>query len=216
MIKLSEAGKMPCKSFSLQAIETCPGMFLPSGEVKAVCSKCYATRGNYLYPVVKNARKENLQETYKSDFALNLVEIIKKEKSKFFRWFDSGDIYSNNFLIDVFAVCLNTPKVQHWIPTKSRELFDQKTWETLESLPNVRVRFSSDSINGDFEPFHGSTVIQKNMVDSKQSNLFKPPQFSNEEPGKVYTCPAGKQGGKCNACRACWSKKIEVVAYVLH
>ena len=34
MIKLSQAGKMPCKSFSIPAGKTCPGMFedKPSGK----------------------------------------------------------------------------------------------------------------------------------------------------------------------------------------
>jgi len=209
MIKLSQAGKMPCKSFSLNAVQTCPGRLLPDGKVKDVCKGCYAIKGMYTFPVVKAVREENLRETYKPDFVLNLIDLIKKENKRFFRWFDSGDVYSDKFLSKIYEICRKTPHVKHWIPTQSRELFNQDTWKKLESLPNVRVRFSSDSTEGVFKQKHGSTVI-------REIGLFTKDHFSNDNPRHIFTCPSSKQEGKCQACRACWSKKIDVVAYIYH
>jgi hypothetical protein len=72
----------------------------------------------------------------------------------------------------------------------------------MENLPNVAVRYSSDSREGERLDFGlNSTIIQ-----SKDD--FIP------EPG--YTlCRAGERGGKCGTCRACWSK-VETVAYIHH
>jgi hypothetical protein len=203
MIKLSKAGKMPCKSFSLQAITTCPGMYIAgTKQVKDVCKGCYATKGMYRFPVVKAARDSNLDATKDDRFVPEMVAMIEKEKSEYFRWFDSGDIYSAEFLEKVYQVCFDTPNVKHWIPTKSRELFNQVTWAALEQLPNVTVRYSSPSIDGDYTPDHGSTVVK--AADHFPAN------------GEVYTCPSSTQDGKCADCRACWNKGVKVVAYVYH
>lgn len=206
MIKLSSPGKMPCKSFSLQAVETCPGMFLPSGEVKDICKGCYATKRAYTWKDAKRVREDNFEETKKPTFVADLVSLILRQKKKYFRWFDSGDIYSNDFLDKVYTVCKLTPEIKHWVPTKSRDLFDQETWKKLESLPNVRVRFSSDSISGEYSKEHGSAVI-------KNAELV----FEDIKPSKkLFPCPSSRQEGKCLNCRACWSKKIDVVVYKYH
>ena len=50
MIKLSKASKMPCRSWSLQAIDTCPASIGSDGELVDACKGCYATTGNYNFP----------------------------------------------------------------------------------------------------------------------------------------------------------------------
>jgi hypothetical protein len=209
VIKLTKASKMPCKSFALQAMETCPGALDVQGEVKPVCQSCYAMKGTYVYPVVKASRASNLEETKKDSFVPDMVDLLYKQKGNYFRWFDSGDIYSNKMLYKVYSICRQTPHIKHWIPTKSRELFNQVKWECLEALPNVKVRYSSDSIEGNYGPSHGSTVVQK--TDHRTKDRFK--LTSSKE---VYLCPSSNQDGKCGSCRACWSKKIKVIAYVKH
>ena len=212
MIKLSKAGKMPCKSFSLQARETCPGSVFPDGTLKPVCASCYAMKGRYTFQNVKDARSNNYEETLKESFVPDMVELINEQKSKYFRWFDSGDVYSEQFLHKILLICEQTPKVKHWIPTQSRELFNhiffgnsQSLWETLESLPNVKVRYSSPSITGkySFADGHGSTVSQTYDENHIQSRLR-------------FQCPSSVQDGQCKSCRACWSKKIRVINYIFH
>jgi len=151
-------------------------------------------------PVVKAVREHNLLVTKQLDntFASSMVEQLRK--AKYFRWFDSGDIYSNKLLSEIYWICLKTPHVKHWIPTKSRELFNQNTWDRLESLPNVTVRYSSPSIIGTYEEKHGSTV--SSVIKKSTKDLFY--------------CPASKQKGKCNDCRACWNKNLKVVSYLKH
>ena len=208
MVKLSKAGKMPCKSFSLQALDTCPGAYDDNGQIKDVCSGCYATKGAYRWPAVEQVRIDNYEETLKDSFVPDMVELLNKQRNKHFRWFDSGDVYSQKFLMKVYSICLKTPQTKHWIPTKSRELFSQCLWGLLEALPNVKVRYSSPSINGYSDSKHGATVIQV-----KDNGDFA---RKISDPKKLFVCPSSNQKGKCKDCRACWSKKIEVIAYVKH
>jgi hypothetical protein len=164
MIKLSKAGKMPCPSFSTPALRACPGAIDPETKtLKPVCKSCYATKGNYRYPSVKKLREDNLKATENPDFASSMISLINNGGNRYFRWFDSGDIHSELMLTKVTEVCKETPEVKHWIPTKSRELFSSELWTKLESLPNVRVRYSSPSIDGSFESLKHGSVVYKSL-----------------------------------------------------
>ncbi len=199
--KLSKASKMPCKSFSLPVTEeVCKGMKDSKGNIKPVCKACYAKKGFYNMPVVKDLRDHNLLSTKQLDntFVNSMVEQLRK--AKYFRWFDSGDIYSDKLLARIYWICKNTPNTKHWIPTKARELFSQELWKDLEALSNVTIRYSSPSILGLYEGKHGSVVSQAIHKSTKD----------------LYYCPASKQKGKCETCRACWNPNIKVVSYLKH
>ena len=58
MIKLSKPSKMPCLSWSLQALDTCPGSKDSTGKLVDACTGCYATDGNYRYPNVIKPRSD--------------------------------------------------------------------------------------------------------------------------------------------------------------
>jgi hypothetical protein len=65
-IKLSKASKMPCRSWSLQALDTCPASVNSDGSLVDACKGCYATDGNYRFPNVKAPRLHN-REDWKRD-----------------------------------------------------------------------------------------------------------------------------------------------------
>ena len=89
---LSETSKLGCKSWSLQALETCPGSIAPDGNLVEVCQGCYATGGNYRFPNVKRVREVNKQEWQEETWVLDMTKAL--QDSRFFRWFDSGDVYA--------------------------------------------------------------------------------------------------------------------------
>ena len=94
-----------------------------------------------------------------------------------------------------------TPHVKHWLPTKSYKVPRiRPILERMKSLPNVAVRYSSDSMVGEFNADHGSTVIP----------------FADTETKASKVCDAYERSGKCGDCRACWSKEVSVVAYPAH
>lgn len=197
---LSETSKLGCKSWSLQALETCPGSIGDNGELVEVCQGCYATAGNYRFPNVKRVRDINKAEWQASTWVSTMVDAL--QDSRFFRWFDSGDMYALDLAEKIYQVCLATPWCKHWIPTrmykfaKFREVLDK-----LNALPNVVVRFSGDNIGQ--APKFGEFV----------SMVVAPDELNT---ANAHVCPAYTQGGKCLTCRACWDKNVQNVAYPAH
>ncbi len=105
VIRLSQASKMPCPSYSLPAEACKTGSRLH--KIKgSVCEKCYARKNFYRMPPVRAPRDWNLQvwnERSKSiagrdAWIAEMVRVIAKSKASFFRWFDSGDIQSIKML----------------------------------------------------------------------------------------------------------------------
>jgi NADH:ubiquinone oxidoreductase subunit F (NADH-binding) len=73
--------------------------------------------------------------------------------------------------------------------------------KSMRELSNVSVRFSSDSINGQFtRGLHGSVIVADSTQTTKAMTL----------------CRAYENAGKCSGCRACWDKKVKVIAYPAH
>ena len=90
MLKLSKASKMPCRSWSLQALDTCPASRDATGSLVPACSGCYATTGNYRFKNVKAPREHN-REDWKRD-AWEDDMVAELDNDRYFRWFDSGDM----------------------------------------------------------------------------------------------------------------------------
>ena len=199
MIKISKASKMPCKSWSLQALDTCPGSKKPDGSLVDACSGCYATTGNYRFPNVKAPREHNRKDWRRDDWVDDMVAELARDK--YFRWFDSGDVYDIRLAKKIFEVCKATPHVKHWLPTRMYK-FDKfrPILRKLDKLHNVVVRRSSDSIQG-------------KIVRGRNSSTIIP---SVDTPTTATVCRAYERDGKCGECRACWDKNTAVIAYPAH
>lgn len=202
-VRISVTSKLDgIRSWSLQAIETCPGSIASPGELVDACKGCYATTGNYHYPNVKAPRAENKQDWQRMEWVDDMVQEL--ETDRYFRWLDSGDLYSLALAEKVYEVMAATPWVKHWLPTRMHKF--PKFWEVLtrmQALPNVMVRFSSDSVIGEYTPgLHGSVI-------GPAADTFQP------QPG-VSLCRAYEHEGKCSGCRACWDKSISLIAYPAH
>ena len=200
-VRISKTSKLDnVKSWSLQALETCPGSVGEDGKLVDACSGCYATTGNYAFPNVKAPRAENKEDWSRDEWVPDMTKSLKK--SKWFRWFDSGDMYSIALANKILQVMEATPETQHWLPTRMAKFVKfQPVLAKMEALPNVKVRFSSDSITGEFVPgVHGSVIIPS----------------AEDAPEGVTVCEAYDREGKCSSCRACYSKDVAVIAYPQH
>lgn len=201
MVKISVTSKLDgIKSWSLQAIETCPGSVAPNGGLVDACRGCYATTGNYNYPNVKAPRQHNREDWQRDEWVSDMVQAL--QDSRYFRWFDSGDMYALDLAAKILEVMKQTPWVKHWLPTRMAKFVKfQSIIADMEALPNVKVRFSSDSINGQFEPGkHGSVIVPD----------------AESAPADTVLCRAYEHEGKCNGCRACYDKSVSVIAYPAH
>ena len=198
-IKLSKPSKMPCRSWSLQAIDTCPGSKDSNGDLVPACAGCYATTGNYRFPNVKNPRLHNQTDWKREDWVSDMVKEL--DNDRYFRWFDSGDVYDLRLLLKIEEVIKLTPHCRHWLPTRMHK-FDKfrKVFNRLNQRKNVVVRYSSDSVTGD-------------LVKGRFTSTIIP------EPAELTTatqCNAYSNGGKCGDCRACWDRSVHTIAYVAH
>jgi hypothetical protein len=200
MLKLSKASKMPCKSWSLEALVTCPASKNKDGSLVDACKGCYATTGNYRFPNVKAPRAHNKDDWKRESFVSEFIQELDTER--YFRWFDSGDMYDLRLANKILEIMRATPWVNHWLPTRMHK-FDKfaQVIAAMESLPNVVVRKSSDSVTG-------------GVIDGLTTSTIAPDAASAPEGAKV--CEAYTRGGKCGTCRLCWSKDVAIVAYPAH
>ena len=200
MVKLSKTSKLGTKSWSLQAIETCPGSVGADGNLVPACSGCYATTGMYHFGPVKAVRADNKEDWKREGWVADMVAALRKDKH--FRWFDSGDLYSVDLAAKVLAIMQATPNTKHWLPTRMYKFPKfQAVLAAMAALPNVMVRNSSDAVDGTYtKGVHGSTIVPD----------------ATSAPAGVSVCPAYSQGGKCLDCRTCYDKSVEVIGYPAH
>ena len=194
---LSNTSKMPGKSISLSAEKCITGSKLV--KVKGtVCEDCYALKGSYRFPVVKNKMHERMEFFNASNFVPAMVMHLNKTKNEWFRWFDSGDVQSVKMALNILDVCEKTPNKNHWIPTK-----EHKIWKDAlkkKALPeNVVLRFSAYMVN---KPPSDNWQWSSAVTDN--NTIFG------------VECNAPKQEGKCLDCRACWDKNVKTVTYHKH
>ena len=185
---LSAPGKMPEGSYNLPAAACQTGQILAKVE-GTPCSGCYALKGRYNFPNVKDALQRRLASLMDPRWTEAMTVLVKGKKH--FRWHDSGDIQSVDHLKKIFEVCNNTSGTMHWLPTQERKYLP------LGSYPkNLVIRLSNAKNNT--APgqawTHWSTVVDKGF----------------------HSCPAQSQGNKCGTCRACWSRKVKHVTYPKH
>jgi len=194
---LSSTSKLGVKSISLDAKKCKTGSKLAK-KSGTVCNGCYALKGCYVFPVVKDAMQRRLDFFNSPNFISIMVWLLQSQRKKFFRWFDSGDIQNVFMGLNILEVCKLTPDIKHWIPTKEYKFWRQVL--KIEKLPNnVVLRISSPNI--DQEPLKGFNNTSTVHENKKAFGL---------------ECIAYKQDGKCLDCKACYDPKIKNISYPKH
>lgn len=200
MIKLSKASKMPCKSWSLQALDTCPASKKPDGTLVDACKGCYATTNMYRMPSVIKPRLSNQIDWKREAWVSDMVKELDNER--YFRWFDSGDVYDLRLAKKILEVMQQTTWVKHWLPTRMYKFAKfLPVFEAMELLSNVVVRYSSDSVTGE-------------TISGKTTSTITP--YAIDDTAIISVCRAYERQGKCGTCRACWDKGVPVIAYPAH
>ena len=187
---LSAPNKMPGPSINLPAWNCKTGVKLQAVK-GSVCAGCYAMKGRYRFPNVREAMDKRLAALTDPRWGDAMVALISGEP--FFRWHDSGDIQSLEHLENIFRVCRKTPDTQHWMPTREAQFIKRLK---INQVPrNLIIRMSSHMIDQgpvSFWPWT-STVVTT---------------------GK--SCPAQEQGNECKDCRQCWDRSVKNIAYPKH
>jgi hypothetical protein len=186
---LSAPGKMPEGSYNLPASACQTGAKLRLVP-DTPCYKCYAFKGRYNFPNVKNALARRLKSLDHPQWVEAMTTLVKKKKH--FRWHDSGDLQSVNHLKKIYEVCINTPKTMHWLPTQERKYLPLPGSTYPKNLL-IRLSNSKNNTKPGNAWTHWSTVVDSGG-----------------------DCPASKQGNVCGSCRRCWSREVKHVTYPKH
>ena len=187
---LSAPNKMRGPSINLPAWNCITGLKLQAVK-NSVCAGCYAMKGRYRFPNVREAMDRRLAALTDPRWVDAMVTLVKGQP--WFRWHDSGDIQSPDHLKNIFEVCNRTPETRHWMPT--REVKFLKLMDPDVVPKNLIIRISSHMIDqGPVKHWPWTSTVVTS--------------------GK--TCPAAEQGNKCKECRACWDRSVKNVAYGKH
>lgn len=198
---MSKTSKMPCHSYSLPATACRTGAKL--AKVKgSVCNGCYALKGFYRMKTVSTPRQVNLASLPENDdasawlsWADDVIDnIVKKERSGYFRWHDSGDLQSARHFETLCYIAERLPNIRFWLPTKETKL------AAGHVVPaNLTVRVSSPMVDQAPLKAHRCTST-----------------VHDKKPAHGFTCKAYNNAGKCGDCRACWDSSVTNVSYPLH
>ena len=198
---LSDPDKMPGHGYAVPASNCRLGSLLRHVR-GTVCSYCYARRGRYVYPAVKNAMQRRLASIFQPRWIEAISTLIRCSGDKYFRWHDSGDLQGLVHFLNVIRACRNLPNVRFWLPTREYQTVEayRKTGGVIP--PNLCIRYSAHFVDGPPPLRYG---LPTSTVSSATRSVAS----------DAHRCPALRQGSRCGTCRACWDTTVRIVEYPL-
>ena len=190
---LSKPNKMPGPSINLPASQCITGRKLVNVK-GSTCSGCYALKGRYRFPNVKEAMARRLAKLHDPRWIEAMVTLINKQPV--FRWHDSGDLQSVQHLKNIFEVCKRTPGTSHWLPTREARFLNL--------------------MDPDVVPKNLKIVLSDHMNNQRVTPTWWPYTSGVTTDHNQVSCPASNQGNKCLDCRKCWDRGTSRVIYGKH
>jgi len=202
---LSEPSKMPGYAYGIPAESCITGHRLMQAD-GTVCSRCYAHRHWYIREHTLRATRARLRSLKHPQWIEAMIVLIRwaaRERSRYFRWHDTGDLQSMRHLRNIVVIAERMPEIRFWLPTQERKLVRTFLKRGGVFPLNLTVRLTSTWIDRlQLSPETGLTV---SMVHQ-----------SHVPTGDVHICPAHLQFNHCDNCRACWDSTVRAVSYPLH
>lgn len=196
---LSKTSKMPGYSYSISAHRCNIGSKLVNVP-GSVCHSCYALKGRYLFPNVREKLEQRYMLSKDSCWHLYMVELIRiMDTCGYFRWFDSGDLQSLQMLKQIVYVARELPEIRFWLPTRERKIVREYLSKHGEFPSNLVVRVSDHMID-DPTPLTWHPTVSGVTTNEDDPHL----------------CPAHSQGNQCLDCRRCWDAGVSRVNYLKH
>ena len=206
---ISKTSKMPCNSFNLSAYFCKVGNKLVTIK-DSVCNGCYALKGRYRMNK-KNGVKSHFRKMNKFNntqlwidsfvnFFHNHYKTTSKIDSRYFRWFDSGDLQSYRMLLAIVEICRKTPNINHWLPTREYTLIKKYIKEYKQFPENLCVRVSAPMIDSVITSYNNTSSVLKDGRIKKTDVI----------------CNASQQNNECKDCRLCWNTSIKNITYKYH
>lgn len=218
---LGKPSKMPGRAYGLPAAgakwvpATAEAMGLPvppqygcpvgalMAKIKgSTCAACYADeRGRYGAASVHKGQVRRAVGVFHPLWVEAMVYLINKDVDPlepYFRWHDSGDLLGRWHLDLIVEIARRVPWVQFWLPTREAKVVAGWIKDHGEFPSNLVVRVSATKVDGKAPSFANTSTVHDKAAPVGHS------------------CPAAHQGGKCQSCRACWSRDVRNVSYHIH
>jgi hypothetical protein len=198
---LSITSKMPCNSYSLPSYACKVGAKM--AKIKdSICSKCYASKGSYIWSTTINAMEKRLNSINDPLWVDAMIKLIGNDS--YFRWHDSGDIQSIEHFDKICKIAKALPKTLFWIPTREYSII--KDYAKDHVIPkNLIIRLSAMFIDQ-------RVTMPKSLINIPNITISN--VHSKDSLG--FECKAYKQNNECKECRACWNSDIKEVSYKVH
>ena len=191
---LSHPSKMPEAAWGISAFRCQVGSILADQD-DTTCSHCYARKGRYRFARVESKNELRLQGLSHPLWVPAMVLLIRWNVSRYFRWFDSGDLQNENHLFNITKVAESTPHILHWLPTQEHRIVR----DFQEPIPeNLLIRLSSRLVDGERPEWSHTSGV-----------------FTERVPRGSTECEAPSRGNRCGPCRACWDPDIQDISYRL-
>lgn len=196
--------------FDLPAVSTCPGR-------SAMCtSRCYARRGRFAFPQVKERFAWNYAQSKRDDFADRMVRELYRKGVILMRFHVSGDIFSPGYAKKVLDIIRRSEHCTFWFYTRSwRVPAILPVLREISALSNCKVWLSADAETGyPTDVPEGARVawMQTEEEDGCEDAdlVFLDRPLRKFELTLANVCPAetpkGKEKGTtCATCRKCWT-----------
>lgn len=162
---------------------------------------CYARKGNWVFPNVKNSLDGNL-EAYKNNPKLFFESIAAQTALvRFCRWHSSGDIVDMQYFEGMCRVARKNKATHYLCFTKKYEIVNEFLSNGKRIPKNLSIVFSA-----------WDNWIPENPYSLPMTYVYAK-DFNNDLiPKDAIPC-----GGKCENCQACWTlKKGQHVYFLKH
>lgn len=143
-------------NFGIPAMKTCP--------MAQICkSYCYANKGAYSWPAVKNAYEYRFEQTKRDDFDILMLEtLFNMPQVECIRIHDSGDFYNNRYLQKWINIANGLPDRIFYFYTKS--VTRVKDYQAMGLIPNNMIAIYS---------LGGKEDRHINLDTDRHSKIFK-------------------------------------------
>jgi protein gp88 len=191
-------------------VDTCPGL-------SAACGSCYAQRGRWLFPQVREALRRNWEAPREPFFAERITREIRSRRVRVVRIHASGDFYSVAYIGAWARVALACRWVTFYAYTRSWQLPGLRAeLEDLAALANVRLWYSADIDTGMPDKLPESVRVAWLQEDSSDpvpegvDLIFRVHRLRRKPAkriGLALICPVEQGGGSnttCTSCGLCW------------
>jgi hypothetical protein len=199
--------------FDLMPIRTCPG------RSKKCSGVCYARRGHFHLPQVKERLDWSFEQSKRPDFAEKMIDELYRKGVLVMRWHVAGDIYSPAYARKMFEVMKDSPQCSFFFYTRSWRVEKiEPEIRAITFLPNVKVWYSADEetdVPANLPQEVRVAWMQAKMDDEppEADLIFRVPSLRKMPlPLAVTVCPTETEAGKdrgttCSTCGICWRQK---------